>query len=88
MRLIKSTKTHEFYESYFNGNRMRLLGTKDKRKLSICTDDFSKAMEMKNFQEIAKQDKFLDCLNKISKNINQFPIERVDGLDWLIMFKK
>lgn len=77
MKLIHQTETHLYYESYFEGQKVRMMQDKKTSELKFNAEDTAKILGYGSLEKMMLDDAVLDALNEEYQEKGVFPISKI-----------
>ena len=74
MRIIKTTATHEVWESEYEGKKVQFTKNLLTDEIHVNAQDFAKVIGFDSLEEMMSDDKIMDCINEVKKETGIFPI--------------
>ena len=65
MRLIKTTPTHEIWQSFYDGLPVQFTKNLLTQELHVNAQDFAKVIGFDSLEDMMSDNKILDCINEV-----------------------
>ena len=74
MKLIRTTATHEVWESEYEGQKVQFTKNLSTGEIHVNARDFARVIGFNSLEEMMMDDKILDCINEVKAETGVFPI--------------
>lgn len=76
MRIVKTTPTHEVWESEYEGQKVQFTKNLLTDEMHVNANDLAKIMGFDSLEEMMMQDDILDCMNEVKNETGVFLITK------------
>ena len=76
MRLIKTTATHEIWQSFYDGLPVQFTKNLLTQELHVNAEDLAKVMGFDSLQSMMANDQILDCINQVKQETGIWPLSK------------